>query len=335
MKPTLARYAGYALSATCLAILGFYVDWSAFVVHLRNVRPFPVVLATMLIGLTYFLFALRWRLLLSFQPRLSLLETASYLMLGYLGNLMLPMRAGDATRVFLVRNAYGHGAARALSSVLLERLLDVIAVLLVGAAVAFVAKLPDAVLLALRISAAVAAIAMLVFGWIGVRPDVATTRAEKLMRPLGPDRARAFAAHVRQFGDALAIILPTDRVSAFRLVAVVVLTALGWGAFGAAMVLCTAALGVEPAVAAGLLLMVVTNLGSAIPSSPGSLGVYHALAVVALSAWPIGLDAALSVATVSHAVVIVVQLLLGLVALAVVRKRAGNRDAATAAKHDG
>jgi hypothetical protein len=40
--------------------------------------------------------------------------------------------------------------------------------------------------------------------------------------------------------------------------------------------------------------------------------------VVALSAWPIPLDTALSVATVSHAVVLGVQLVLGIAALAAV-----------------
>ena len=85
--------------------------------------------------------------------------------------------------------------------------------------------------------------------------------------------------------------------------------------------MCVAAFGVAPAVAAGLLLMVVTNLGSAIPSSPGSIGVYHALGVLALSTWNVGLDLALSVATVSHALVVSVQLLLGLLAIAAVGKQ--------------
>jgi uncharacterized protein (TIRG00374 family) len=149
-RKKLALIFGYAISAVCLAVLAFRVDWPVFVTHLRNAQPLPIAIASALVIVTYFLFALRWRLLLSFHPKLSLVQVASFLMLGYLGNLMLPMRAGDAARVMLIRNAYGHGAARALSSILLERLLDVLALLLFGAAVSFVASLPETILLVLR-----------------------------------------------------------------------------------------------------------------------------------------------------------------------------------------
>jgi uncharacterized protein (TIRG00374 family) len=334
-RQTLARLVGYALSMACLVALAVSVDWAAFLAHLRKAEPLPIVLAMVLVAFTYFLFTLRWRLLLAFEPRLSLYKAASYLMVGYLGNLVLPMRAGDATRVLLVRNEYGSGAARAFGSVLIERVLDVIAVLAVGATVAFTTDLPTPVLAALRIAGFIAATAVWALMWIGTRPAMAITFVERLIRPFSsPRRAHAAADHVRQFADALSIVSPRDRRSALRLGAVIALTACGWSSFGAAMVLCTAALAVHPAVPAGLLMMVVTNLGSAVPSSPGSLGVYHGLAVVALAAWPIGLDAALSVATISHAVVIVVQLLLGLVAFVAIRKNVRVRERVPVAKPD-
>ena len=320
-RKKVSRVLGYGVSAACIAVLALRVDWSAFVLHLRNAQPLPVALAGMLLIVTYFLFALRWRLLLSFQPKPSVVQVASFLMLGYLGNLVLPMRAGDAARVLLIRRAYGHGTARALSSILLERLLDVLTILLFGIAVAWMARLPDDILLVLRMSGAVVGIAILVLTWIGVRPTSSIDLVGRMMRRFKPDTVQATAFHIRHFADALAIIVPRDRRSLVRIAAIVVLTALAWGSYGVAMVLCTAAFDVHPAVSAGLLLMVVTNLGSAIPSSPGSIGVYHALAVLALSPWHVGLDMALSVGTISHAVVIAIQLLLGLLAVAMVGKQ--------------
>lgn len=322
------------MSATCLGVLAFRVDWPVFTAHFRNLHPLPIAVAVVLLTLTYFLFALRWRLLLSFQQKPPLIQVASFLMLGYLGNVILPMRAGDVARVLLIRNAYGHGIARALSSILLERLLDVLAVVLFGAAVAFAAELPETIVLVLRTSAAIVGLAILLLGWIAARPALAVAVAERIVRPFGSDMAHKVAYHVNHFAEALEIIFPTDRSSTARVAAIVVLTALGWVSYGAAMVLCTTAFDVNPSIPAGLLLMVVTNLGSAIPSSPGSLGVYHVLAVLALSVWHIGLDLALSVATVSHAVVIGVQLLLGLLAMAVVGRQRSVLNAVRAAKPD-
>lgn len=317
-KARVLRLLGYALSAACIAVLAFNVDWSSFLATLRRVDTHLVGLAALLVLVTYAFFVVRWRLLLSLAPPLSWLATASYLMLGYLGNLMLPMRAGDAARVLLVREAYGGGGMRALASVLVERLLDMTAVLAFGAAMGFVATLPPLVVIALRLAALAVALALIVVAIAGASPDAASRALAAIARPFGPKIAHALAHRMRQFGDALAIVYPRDRQSAVRLASVVALTACGWCCFGAAMTLCVAAFGVEPPISAGLLMMAVTNLGSSIPSSPASIGVYHALAVLALSAWPIALDIALSVATVSHAVVVGVQFVLGIAAFALV-----------------
>ena len=53
---------------------------------------------------------------------------------------------------------------------------------------------------------------------------------------------------------------------------------------------------------AALLVMAVVNLGSAIPSSPGSIGVVHFLAVLAISPWPIDQEVAVGFSIVFHAV---------------------------------
>jgi len=320
------RLLGYALSAACIAVLAVNVDWPAFLATLHRVDAHLVGLAALLVVVTYGFFVVRWRLLLSLAPPLSWPAAATYLMLGYLGNLMLPMRAGDAARVLLVRDAYGGGGMRALASVLVERLLDVIAVVAFGAAIGFVATLPPAVVIALRLAALAVVLALCVVAVVGANPGAAARRFEAIARPFGASVAQALAHRVRQFGDALAIVYPRDRQSAARLAFVVAFTACGWCCFGAAMTLCVAAFGVASPIAAGLLMMAVTNLGSAIPSSPGSIGVYHAFAVLALSAWPIALDVALSVATISHAVVIGVQLLLGIAALALVGHLPGVRS---------
>ena len=65
--------------------------------------------------------------------------------------------------------------------------------------------------------------------------------------------------------------------------------------------------------AAAVLVLVMTNLGAAIPSSPSSLGVYHVLAVLGLSVWNIDTSAAVAFAIGSHALVTTLQILIGLV----------------------
>ena len=84
-----------------------------------------------------------------------------------------------------------------------------------------------------------------------------------------------------------------------------------WAFFSTAMIACVAASSAPAPVTGGLLLTVLTNLGGLVPSSPGSIGIYHVLAVLALSITATSKDVALAVAVVSHALIVIAQLLLG------------------------
>ena len=68
-----------------------------------------------------------------------------------------------------------------------------------------------------------------------------------------------------------------------------------------ALILC--AFGIEPWLPAAILTLVATNLGMALPSAPGYLGVYHFLSMLALSAFNIESSTAFSYAVVAHLLV--------------------------------
>jgi uncharacterized membrane protein YbhN (UPF0104 family) len=62
---------------------------------------------------------------------------------------------------------------------------------------------------------------------------------------------------------------------------------------------------------AGFFVLTVTNLGAAIPSSPGLIGVYHYLAVLALSLWVSDKSEALAYALGTHGISMLLNVLLG------------------------
>lgn len=69
---------------------------------------------------------LRWRVLLSeVGVRPPLRETTGLLTVGYAANTLIPARAGDAVRVFLMAQRTGAGASLMVSTLIAERLLDV------------------------------------------------------------------------------------------------------------------------------------------------------------------------------------------------------------------
>ncbi|BDW97399.1 hypothetical protein MACH10_30840 [Thalassospira tepidiphila] len=70
----------------------------------------------------------------------------------------------------------------------------------------------------------------------------------------------------------------------------------------------------ENALGAAVTVMVITNFGLALPTSPGGIGVYHSLVIVALLPFGIDFAAALAIAFVLHAVNYVPMLVAGAVA---------------------
>jgi uncharacterized protein (TIRG00374 family) len=89
-----------------------------------------------------------------------------------------------------------------------------------------------------------------------------------------------------------------------------------WGLSGLAIILTIQALSVPVPWVAGFFILLLINLGGAIPASPGAIGVYHYLFVLALSVWNVDPSAALGAAVVSHALGMLVTFLLGVSALA-------------------
>ena len=263
-KRQIRAIVGYLLSALCVAVLAARVDWPLFVGNFKRAPVLPLIFAASLSASTYIFFALRWRLLLDITPRPHLIRIFAFLMMGYSTNALLPMRAGDALRVVLVHKKFDYGIARALSTVLVERVFDLFTLLAYGVLVAFLAKLPN-VIIDLLILTSIVAVGLIAFMLvITIRTGAFTAFLQKLTRPLGMRVGNEIAFQIRQFAQAIDGTFSRDRPSALRLANIVCMSFLGWGAFGSAMIACTWAFGLEPAIASGLLLMVVTNLGSAI-----------------------------------------------------------------------
>jgi uncharacterized membrane protein YbhN (UPF0104 family) len=130
--------------------------------------------------------------------------------------------------------------------------------------------------------------------------------AANLLRWL-PGRVGLRAAGTgRRFADGLSAA--RDRKRSLQVLG---LSASAWAVSGFAAICNVSAFHFEVPWYAGLCVMLLTNLGGLIPSSPGAIGVYHYLAMMALSLWAVSRDAAFGYALVTHAVSVSLILTLG------------------------
>ena len=255
--------------------------------------------------------AVRWRSLFAPATRPPFAAVMRALLIGYLFNNVLPARAGEAARIIALRTDAGTSAAEGTATVVTERIYDVLVLL----ALLFVATpwlpavswLRAAAFVGLLIVAGVVA-AIIVFGRYRERP------LRWLMRPLtripviSIERADAAAANV---GQGL-VGFRDRRVAATALF----WTVLSWLVLALSAWLVTFGFHLELSPAAGILVIVATNLALVLPSSPAAVGVFEAATLVALDAYDIPASSALSYALVYHALNLFPYVLVGLAVVA-------------------
>src|ERR1700712_3933793 len=123
------RIASAAISIVTLLLLYHWVKTQGSLKIPTDANSLELISAAIVVYLSSFVVrGLRWKTLLGevgVHPPLH--EATGLLTVGYAGNTVLPARAGDAVRVFLMSNRTGAKASLMVSTLIAERLLDVFA----------------------------------------------------------------------------------------------------------------------------------------------------------------------------------------------------------------
>jgi uncharacterized protein (TIRG00374 family) len=255
--------------------------------------------------------AVRWQLLFLPEYHLPLSPVFTALCAGYLASNVLPARLGEVVRVVLLASDEPVGVARTVSTIVVERLLDVLSVLIILLLLLPFVTLPPAVTRAAQGLGLVAlvgsAILLLLSSW---KDRVLSWAHSVLGHVRFLDRPAVY--------DSLGHLIDGFATLRGRLGLVLIgLSLVSW--FGSvAVAWCVSqAFAMSVPVAGIAFALVVVALGMVVPSSPGYIGVFHYLATVALAPFGVPKDVALSFAVVWHGLNYIELSLAGLVALGV------------------
>lgn len=225
-----------------------------------------------LLGLLFFFFwlkAIRWRLLLQPLRDFRTKEVVPSLMIGFMGNNVLPAHLGELIRVYVLAREFSLAKAAVFSSIVLERLLDT-AVILIFLVMSFmlVEALPPWIeagilLMAVLATAAILLLAAYLF-W-----------SQRFIR--AAQRVFSFLpAHLcRKLTDIMvAGALGLDSLRRANLAFWVVLTSiLQWVLMAGMVYVSLWSFGLHLPPLASFLIVGVTALGVTVPSVPGFFGI--------------------------------------------------------------
>lgn len=287
-KPNFARSWSAVLTLLLAVVLLFLafrgVDWAEMLATVQQGRLEYMLLAFCIMTLSYFLRAQRWRLLLNIGAAHPLhpLTTFWGTCIGYLGNYFLPARAGEVIRTALMAKRGNINLMYVIATALTERIIDAaLLVLIVIVSLPMLEIVPDWLL-----SAQNGMLILSVGGIIGllIAPRLEGVALQILARlPLPPaikDRLQTF---IEKFLLGVRAFQHPVRAVLFLGLTVVIWTL---DVIVAMQVANAFDLPLTPAQL--LFLLAALGLSSAIPSTPGYLGVYQFVTVSILV--PMGVD---------------------------------------------
>ena len=301
------RILGIVLTVACLALGAYAVNWPRTLSAIADANLKLAALSTVCLFATLCAFSLRWRQLIAVDKPPPPRRIFNLLMIGYLANAILPARPGDVIRAVLLRQIFGISFSYGVAGIVLERLFDALAICALGLIASFVVSLPPLLLSGLYTLAAAGLVLVGMLSFLNWRRLSIAQLPVRFPLAFRHPFARFLAEWLERFVSAMRILYSPTRLSL-----AVLLTCLGWGTMVFSSVLLIQAFQVSVPPAAALLVLVATNLGAIIPSSPGSLGVYHFMAVMALSVWQVDTSVAVAFAIASHALAITLHIVLGL-----------------------
>ena len=287
--------------------------------QVRQARVDLLVLAFVCVMLTYWARAIRWHYLLAPVGHTRFRSVFRTTVIGFAALAILPARVGDVLRPYLLARREGLSTTATFATVVMERVLDLIAVLALLAIYVLGltgdTHLPERLLRPIEISAAFAAAAsavLLAVMWVlGTHPERIGALAAAAARVL-PGR---LSGRIGQLASTFSGGFAAAREPRALFLAVLWSFPL-WLAIAAEAWAVTVAFGIAMPFAGTFLLQALLVIGVAVPT-PGGVGSYH-------EAYRIGVttffgapnDRAVAAAIVTHAISFVPVVLLGVVFMA-------------------
>lgn len=302
-----------ALAIILAAVLLYFslrgIEWRRVGQILVSARIPYVLLVALLSSTALFLRAFRWRILLSAEGKVSVSAAFWATSAGYFGNNFLPARAGEVVRTVMISTRAHLSKAFVLTTALCERLADAIALVTISAIVLLTIPFrPGWLATAAKpfaVAGAIGVIALAVLPYLE-RVSTVVLKAAPLPASLH-DRLEHLVSHILR---GIRSFHHLGRLGGF-----LGLTCVIWCFDAVSTITGARALGLTISLPIAFLLIAGLGLGSALPSTPGYVGIYQFVAVNVLTPFGISRTDAIAYILFFQAVNYVIVGVWGLIAI--------------------
>jgi uncharacterized protein (TIRG00374 family) len=258
--------------------------------------------------------ALRWQHLIRPLKEIGILNLFSATTIGFMSNNLLPARMGEFVRAYVIGNREDISITSSFATIVVERIFDIIAVLLLTMVVFLFLELPSGVseiketvrggaygLLVVII------IALFFLVMLVMCREMSLSIVRRVLKPF----SERIQEQVTLFLNSLASGLEVVR-SGRSLFMVSLYSGLNWFVSALAIYIIIVSFGFLLPFSSALLILVMLAFAISVPSSPGFVGPFHYAVYLGLSFYGIDKEEAIGIAIVMHLAQFVPLVVLGL-----------------------
>ncbi len=300
-----------------LAVSGFFlylafrkVDLQNLGDVLKNTKIPLLIIAVFVLFISHWLRAVRHRYLIEPIKKIENGSLFSALMIGYMANTILPAHLGEVLRAYVIGKKEGISGSATFATIAVERIIDVLSLLIIMGLVLMVYPFPDAVKLSAYLTFAFVIILVGFLAFLKMKPKQAIVLVEIITKPLPVKISDKLVELLMLFKEG--VVTLKDRHSYF---VVFILSILIWVCYAGVFAVGFYAFDFihlyNIPIGASFVVLVITTISVLVPSSPGYVGTYHWLCMVSLTLFAVPESPALGYAIVIHAISMIPVALVG------------------------
>lgn len=304
-KEAVIFYAGIGISLLFVAYAAVKMDFAKALEVILSANVIWLLPITVLNFVTFYFRALRWRYILQQSKEIPVLDVYSALCIGFMANMVLPMRAGELIRAYVISKKEQLSLSNVFGTIVLERMLDLFATIVLLVIVLFVASPPNIspeVWVSLKKGGATITVLFVMATLFLVMMVHNYTKFTSFMnyfyRILPTGLSGKIENLLDSFKDGLKTLEEGKHVFAAGIYNIFV-----WICIFAMNFSLLAMFDIDVSLEMTLVISLFIVFGVMVPSSPGFVGPLHAAIIIALGLYGIQFDEALGIAIVIHLVI--------------------------------
>ncbi len=302
---------GLFVSSVCIYFTTKNVMFDKMEESLDDINYPFIILAILSIAFIHVFRSIRWRVILSPVQKIKFKELFPLDNVGYMSNVILPLRIGDLLRPYLVSSSKKLPYGSILATTLIEKFFDLITILTIMTFILFTSTLPTEIMSIGYILIGIFALSLVIIYFLHYQKETFFYFINYLMQPLSSKKKDKIVHSLNSLVDGLKIVS-----SPKKLLSIFFLSLFLWGLSSLGIYNLFLSLNYNLPFHSAFLVMIMLMLAVSIPSAPLQLGTIQlAFHFILFNLYGVDENNALLPSYIYHAIFLGIAVLYGVTSL--------------------